>query len=315
MKWEKIWHEGVERAKTTPLRKDVDYHIVENLHLERELGGYNIYDPVWVECVQEALMSKSPSSAFEFWRQEGWLKYAMPEIDKFWGLIQPEKYHPEIDVGIHAMMVIDRSSFHNLSIESRLACLFHDIGKSLTEPGVENHFQHEKNGVPFMKKYIKEWNLNKSKEDIILTVGLYHGEVHNFNKRLEKSALELIEDMGFLNNGNDRNIKVLSSIVCDDQGRKNFFNSEPRGVYLISKSITAIKKLNEKLEVVAQEKFKERDQKGISYGAAPIVGEKKQRVLADIKRKLLIGEMSTILKVEPNFEQVEKEKFKMRKTL
>ena len=296
MNWKEIWKEGVRRSLSSKERKDTEYFIVNNNHPERKLGNTDIFDEEWVSCVKQALMSPSPSVAFEFWREQGWLKFSIPEIDSFWGRIQPEQYHPEIDVGIHAMMVIDRSAHYNLNIESRLACLFHDLGKSLTPLGEEKHHSHERNGVPLIERYIKGWKLNENESDVILTVGLYHGDVHGFENRNSVGAFDLIKNMKLINSNNERNLNVLKSIVCDDQGRKNMFNSEPRGVFLLSKCISTLRKVNASLDEEGLKELKLKEQKGIEYGSIPYSEEKKERLLVEVKNKLILREISNVFK-------------------
>lgn len=311
MNWKKIWEEGVNRSLNGIEKKDEEYRIIENKHPERDLEGADIFDPIWVSSVKNALMGSCPSLAFEYWREEGWLRLAIPEIDKFWGRIQPEQYHPEIDVGIHAMMVIDRSAHYNLPIESRLACLFHDLGKSLTPLGEEKHHGHEQNGIPLIKNYTEGWKLNEKELDIILTVGLYHGDVHTFEKRNSIGALDLINNMKLINNTYDRNISILKSIVCDDQGRKNMFNSEPRGVFLMSKCISTLHKLNKVLEEEGLRELKIKEEKGISYGSQPFDNEKRERLLVDVKRKLLIREIGLVFNEFKKEKNLTSTKFKL----
>jgi hypothetical protein len=311
MNWEKVWEEGVRRSKNGKEKKDNEYTIVENKYPERELNGFDIFSPIWVSAVKNALMGNCPSLAFEFWREEGWLKLAIPELDKFWGRIQPEKYHPEIDVGIHAMMVIDRSAHYNLPIESRLACLFHDFGKSLTPENEEKHYMHERNGIPLIQKYMSGWKLNQNEVDVILTVGLYHGDVHTFENRTNVGALELMDNMKLVNNTSERNIKVLKAIVCDDQGRKNMFNSEPRGVFLISKCVSTLHKLNKVLEEEGLKELKIREERGISYGSIPYDNEKRARLLVDVKRKLMLREINSVFNDFKKEKKITSAKFKI----
>lgn len=293
--WKKIWEEGLTLSQNSELKTDQDYKIIPNNHVERELGDYNIFDPYWVNTLKTALMSKSPSHAFEYWREQGWLKLALPELDLLWGRIQPENYHPEIDVGIHAMMVVDRSSYHNLPLSSRLACLFHDFGKSLTPLGVISHISHEKNGIPLIEKYLDGWKLNKEEKDVILTVGLYHGEVHGVESNNAKNLINLVNKMNFLNRESKLNANILNSIVCDDQGRKNMFNSFPRGVHTLKEAIIILSNFDEKLLPIAKKKLIEKEAKGIEYGAEPYDDLKKEKILNDIISKMKINEMHELL--------------------
>lgn len=279
MLWEKIWEEGVKIAQKETLKKDNEYKIISNLNPNSLATEKDICSPIWIQCLYSALMSNSPSSAFEFWRETGWLKHGIPEIDSFWGRIQNEKYHPEIDVGIHAMMVIDRASFYNLPLSSRLACLFHDLGKSLTELNNPSHINHEINGIPLIKKYIEMWGVDEKTSDIILTVGEHHGNIHTFENRRPQKALKLITDMNLLNRDGDCNSAIMYSIICDDQGRKGLYNSYPRGVFLISECVNKLKSSQSELMSLAKRQLKQREEKMKELNLTPYSEDKKNNMI------------------------------------
>lgn len=294
MNWELIWEKGVQLANSTPLKNEYEYEIIKNNHIERTKGNVDIYDDKWVSAVKSALMGSSPSSAFEYWREQGWLRIALPELDSFWGRVQPEKYHPEIDVGIHAMMVIDRAAYHNLNIQSRLACLFHDFGKSLTPLGETSHINHEKNGIPLIEPYLSGWKLNEEEKQIILFVGLWHGDFHTFENRNPSSVLKFINNTDLLNFPAQKIDSVLKSVLCDDQGRKGFFNAKPRGIILAVETIKALTNLNKVIHEEATTELKKREEKSISKGGTPYDNEKRKRLLEDVCHSLRLKVISNL---------------------
>lgn len=294
MNWEEIWERGVYLSEINPLKKDNEYSVIKNKYPDRTAENTDIYSEKWVNSVRAALMGKSPSSAFEYWREQGWLRIAIPELDKFWGRIQPEKYHPEIDVGIHAMMVIDRSAYHNLSIESRLACLFHDFGKSLTPIGETSHLNHEKNGIPLIEPYLSAWNLNEEEKQVILFVGLWHGDFHTFENRNPSGALKFINNTDMLNFSAKKLDSIFKSVLCDDQGRKGLFNSKPRGIILVAETLKAIKNLHKVIHEKAESELTKREEKSISKGGEPYDDEKRNRLIIDVCHSLRLKTVSDL---------------------
>lgn len=235
--WKQIWQKGVDLANSFDReRKDFEYVIIEN-QSNKKLGDTDINDPEWVNAINDALKSKTPSIAFEYWRKTGWLAYALPEIDKLWGIPQTEKYHPEIDTGIHAMMVLDRAAYNNSSIEAMWAALAHDFGKSITPKDIlPSHIEHERKGVPLVHNRFINWNIPKETLNICLAVTGFHGLIHNLEKMRAVKILKLIEDLNF-----ESKPEMLKSfceaIEADDQGRKGFFNSESRGTSLLKEVV------------------------------------------------------------------------------
>jgi len=102
---------------------------------------------VWQET-QTALTTNSPEVYFEVLSEVGALEILFPEIAKLFGVPQPEKYHPEIDCGVHALMSLAQATLISTQPSVRFAALIHDLGKALT-PAREwpRHFAHEKTGL------------------------------------------------------------------------------------------------------------------------------------------------------------------------
>ncbi len=68
-----------------------------------------VSERVWQE-IATGLMYDKPSRMFEVLRECGALQRLLPELDRLWGVPQRAEYHPEIDTGVHAMMVLDMSA-------------------------------------------------------------------------------------------------------------------------------------------------------------------------------------------------------------
>ena len=96
-------------------------------------------DRVWKET-QKALTGRDARVFFENLRACGALAVVYPEIDVLFGIPQPEKWHPEIDTGLHTMMVLDQAEQLSDALDVRFACLVHDLGKALTpDPVLPSH--------------------------------------------------------------------------------------------------------------------------------------------------------------------------------
>jgi len=108
----------------------------DTMQLMHEMVGAGEVDAlvperVWQELAK-GLMEAKPSRMFEVLRSCGALARIFPELDRLWGVPQPPKHHPEIDTGVHVMMVIDYAAQQGFSLPVRFAALTHDLGKGTT---------------------------------------------------------------------------------------------------------------------------------------------------------------------------------------
>jgi tRNA nucleotidyltransferase (CCA-adding enzyme) len=63
---------------------------------------------------------------------------------RLFGVPQRADYHPEIDTGVHLMMVLDMARAWTRRLPVRYACLGHDLGKGTTPADVlPRHLGHE----------------------------------------------------------------------------------------------------------------------------------------------------------------------------
>src|SRR2546430_1435030 len=93
-------------------------------------------------------MEHKPSRMFEVLRECGALARLLPEVDRLWGVPQRADYHPEVDTGVHLMMVLDMSARLNAPLVVRFACLGHDLGKGTTPADIlPRHLGHEARSV------------------------------------------------------------------------------------------------------------------------------------------------------------------------
>ena len=117
---------------------------------------------VWQE-MHKALLTDRPQNFFKVLRDCGALKRILPEIDALFGIPQTAKYHPEIDTGIHTMMVIEQAVKLSADPLVRFAALVHDLGKAVTPKDIlPSHKGHEKGGLPIIKSLCERLRVPKN---------------------------------------------------------------------------------------------------------------------------------------------------------
>ncbi len=110
---------------------------------------------VWQE-LSRGLMEVQPSRMFEVLRACGALRIVFPELDRLWGVPQPPQHHPEVDTGVHVMMVVDYAAKQQFSLPVRFAALTHDLGKGTTPKELlPRHIGHEQRSVELLPGCIK----------------------------------------------------------------------------------------------------------------------------------------------------------------
>lgn len=134
---------------------------------------------VWQEVVK-VMNSAEPSCFFEVLDEVGATEVLFPELNALHGVTQPEKHHPEGDVWIHTMMVLQQATQLSESLAVRFAALVHDLGKGITPPELwPKHHGHEAAGVPLVKSLCQRYRVPKKIEQFACKVTEYHGMIHS----------------------------------------------------------------------------------------------------------------------------------------
>lgn len=155
----------------------------ETLALCREIvtageADYLVAERVWQE-MSRALMHDRPSRFFLFLRQCGALDRLFPELGALWGVPQVPEFHPEIDAGVHTMLVIDQAARMETSLEVRFACLVHDLGKALTPTEqLPRHHGHEQLGVAPVQAVCERLKVPREMRELALLVCRHHLVCH-----------------------------------------------------------------------------------------------------------------------------------------
>jgi tRNA nucleotidyltransferase (CCA-adding enzyme) len=107
---------------------------------------------------------------------------------------QPAQWHPEIDTGIHTLMVLDQAVTLSADLRVRFAALVHDLGKATT-PRAEwpSHRGHEERSVALIEALTERLRLPGDYRELALIVARHHGIVHRAFELKPKTLLEFME--------------------------------------------------------------------------------------------------------------------------
>jgi tRNA nucleotidyltransferase (CCA-adding enzyme) len=202
----------------------------ETLALMREMvenGEVDALVPerVWQELAK-GLMEIKPSRMFEVLRACGALQKIMPELDALWGVPQPEMYHPEIDTGLHIMMVIDYAASCGYSLPIRFAALTHDLGKGTTPREMwPRHTGHEVRSVTLLQNVSKRLRVPNECKELAQIVAKFHGKVHQVFQMRPDTVLQFLIDTDAIRQP-QRFKDFLLACECDSRGRTGFESAE-----------------------------------------------------------------------------------------
>jgi tRNA nucleotidyltransferase (CCA-adding enzyme) len=187
---------------------------------------------VWQE-IARGLMEAKPSRMFEVLRDCGALARILPELDALWGVPQPEKYHPEIDTGIHVMMAIDYAAQRNYSLPIRFAALMHDLGKGATPPSEwPRHHGHEAHSVELVEQVCKRLKIPNDCRDLACMTAREHGNVGRALELRANTMVTLFERCDAFRKP-QRFADMLRASECDHRGRTGFADKPfPQAAYL-----------------------------------------------------------------------------------
>lgn len=191
--------------------------LMRNMVTEGEVD-HLVPERVWQE-LSRGLMEQRPSRMFEVLRACGALVRILPEVDKLWGVPQRAEYHPEIDTGVHLMMVLDMSARLGASLPVRFACLCHDLGKGTTPADVlPRHIGHEQRSARLLKGVCERWRIPRDSRELADVVAREHGNLHRSGDLDEAASLRLLERCDAIRRP-QRFEEVLQACECDARGR------------------------------------------------------------------------------------------------
>jgi tRNA nucleotidyltransferase (CCA-adding enzyme) len=173
---------------------------------------------VWQE-LSRGLMEGEPSRMFAVLRDCGALSRLLPEVDRLWGVPQPAQHHPEIDTGVHLMMVLDTSAQLAAPLPVRYACLVHDLGKGTT-PQSEwpRHIEHETRSAELADALAERLRVPADCRELGEIVAREHGNIHRSESLDAAATMRLLERCDALRRP-ERFEQALWACECDARGR------------------------------------------------------------------------------------------------
>jgi tRNA nucleotidyltransferase (CCA-adding enzyme) len=150
-------------------------------------------DRVWKEA-EAALVGPNPRVFFESLRACDALRVVLPEVDALFGVPQPAKWHPEIDTGLHTMMVIDQAEPLSGELDVRFAALVHDLGKATTSKSdLPSHPGHEQRGRKLIRKLAERLPVPRDCRDLGLIVAEFHTHCHRAFELRGSTIVKVLE--------------------------------------------------------------------------------------------------------------------------
>ena len=177
-----------------------------------------VAERVWQELAR-GLMEEKPSRMFEALRACGALARLLPEVDALFGVPQRAEYHPEIDTGIHTMMVVDTAAKNGLTLPARFAALTHDLGKATTPADVlPRHIGHEARSERLVGELSARLRVPGDCRDLALLAARYHGDIHRAAELRPATIVTLLERTDALRRP-ERFAQLLEACRADYNGR------------------------------------------------------------------------------------------------
>lgn len=178
---------------------------------------------VWQE-IQRALEEASPQVFIRVLRDCGALARILPEIDDLFGVPQPRKYHPEIDTGVHTLMVLEQAAGLTPDPVARFAALTHDLGKAATDPARwPSHRRHELLGADLVDALCDRLKAPNAYRELARLVSLHHTACHRCLKHGAEELLDTLEKTDAFRRP-ERFERFLLACEADARGRAGLEN-------------------------------------------------------------------------------------------
>jgi len=222
----------------------VDFKVApETLMLMRQMVEAGEVDAlvaerVWQELAK-GLMEEKPSRMFEVLRACGALQKILPELDRLWGVPQPEQHHPEIDTGAHIMMVIDYAASQNFNLPIRFAALMHDLGKGTTPRELlPKHIGHEQRSASLLKDVCKRLRVPNDCKELGVMTARFHGKLHQAPQMRHATLLEFLIELDAIRQP-ERFKDFLKACESDSRGRTGYADCQIPAADLMIKALNA----------------------------------------------------------------------------
>jgi tRNA nucleotidyltransferase (CCA-adding enzyme) len=183
-----------------------------------------VAERVWQE-LSRGLMQDKPSRMFDVLRDCGALARLLPEVDRLWGVPQRADFHPEVDTGVHLMLVLDLCAQLQAPLPVRVACLMHDLGKGTTAPEFwPRHLGHEERSARLLRTVCERLRVPTECRELADVVAREHGNIHRSADLGAAALVRLLERCDAFRKP-VRFGDVLLACECDARGRLGLHNT------------------------------------------------------------------------------------------
>jgi len=178
-----------------------------------------VAERVWRET-ERALGEARPDVFVAVLREVGALAAVYPELDALFGVPQPERWHPEIDTGIHLLMTLRAAAQLDATTTARFAVMVHDLGKGTTPAAIlPKHIGHEERGVELIEALCERIGAPNRYRDLAVHVARYHGVCHRASELRSKTILKVLDALDAFRRP-ERLDEFLVACEADARGRK-----------------------------------------------------------------------------------------------
>lgn len=184
-----------------------------------------VAERVWQET-ERALRETQPRVFFETLHTCGALKVLFPDIARLFGVPQPAKWHPEIDTGIHTMMVLEQACLLSDSAATRFAALTHDLGKGTTAKEIlPSHHGHEERSYQLLVNLCAQYRIPKRFSELAKLTARYHTHIHKAFELTPRTILKVLTACDVYRKP-ERFSQLLLACKADSRGRTGFENND-----------------------------------------------------------------------------------------
>jgi tRNA nucleotidyltransferase (CCA-adding enzyme) len=194
-------------------------------------AGALVAERVWTET-EKALGESRPDVFIQVLRDCGALQVVYPELDALFGVPQPEKWHPEVDTGVHQLLALRAAVKLGGGVAVRFAVLMHDLGKGVTPAAVlPSHHGHEDAGVALVEKLCARVRVPNHLRELAVITARYHTHVHRALELRADTVLRTLESCDALRRP-ERFADFLLACEADARGRQGLENRDyPQRAY------------------------------------------------------------------------------------
>lgn len=197
-----------------------------------------VSERVWQELAK-GLMEEKPSRMFEVLRACGALQRILPELNGLWGVPQPAQHHPEVDTGVHVMLVIDYAASQQFSLPIRFAALMHDLGKGTTPTDIlPKHIGHEERSFNLVREVCKRIKVPNECKELAQIVAKFHGKLHQSLQMKPSTLLSFLIELDAIRQP-ARFKDFLKACEADSRGRTGLENCPAPAADLMAKVLQA----------------------------------------------------------------------------